>query len=117
MIIPHFSKRGRTLLTKEFKKILGRVVTAALSLGVLSCARPAQTVKASSAQSEAAADTALGTLPPPGQTETEKKAAELEAQYTKEDTLEDIQKKQLEEEQKRTQRSITEDQIQRQIEK
>ena len=65
---------------------------------------------------DAKTDKALGVGSHKGKTEAQKKAEEVETEYRTQKTLEDIRKKQIEDERKRIQHSVTEDRLTQQAE-
>ena len=88
----------------------------ALSFFTISCAKTAPTVKTKPSQSsstnpDAAADAALGVLPEKGKTEAEKQAKGVEEENEEDQALQELRKKEMEEEQRRLHKTITEDRI------
>ena len=91
------------------------VLVLALPFFIISCAQraPSKTAKAptlSSGTPEADTDAALGVLPEKGKTEAEKQAGGIERDE-EEQTLREVHQREMEEEQRRLQKRITEDRI------
>ena len=96
--------------------ILSIVLVLALSFCTISCAQraPLKTAKApapSLGNPEADADAALGVLPEKGKTEAEKQAKGVEEENEEDQALQELRKKEMEEEQRRLHKTITDDQI------
>ena len=95
--------------------ILSIALVLTVPFFIISCAQraPLKTAKAPTASSgnpEADADAALGVLPEKGKTEAEKQAKGVEEEEG-EQALRELRKREMEEEQRRLHKIITEDQI------
>lgn len=84
-----------------------------LAFFIISCAKttPLKTKppKAPSANPDAATDAALGVLPEEGRTEAEKQAKGVEEEEEEEQTLQELHKREMEEDRRRLHKTITDD--------
>ena len=95
--------------------ILSIVFCLSVSFLTISCAKTASLKAkpslASSTNPDAATDAALGILPEKGKTEAEKQAKGVEEENGENQALQELRKKEMEEEQRRLHKTITEDRI------
>ena len=103
-----------TFIPRSKSLILNIVLVLALSFSAISCAQrtPLKTAKAATSSSgnpEADADAALGVLPEKGKTEAEKQVKGVEEENEEEQALEELRKRQTEEEQRRLHKAVTDD--------